>query len=153
MSANEAEVFVQDYLAHAYDPAKAHAYYLRTRKLKGRQKGQGDSDFDKSPDKTRRARAEAIGNNAADALGPQRAAAVQRLADKAKADLANLTQEFRDWVESHPRVTDRERFAKRREMLDRKDDIIRKLKSDVAKISSAASSTTKKPAATEGRHH
>jgi hypothetical protein len=28
-----------DGLQHIYDPAKAHAYYLRTRKLKGRKKG------------------------------------------------------------------------------------------------------------------
>ncbi len=31
-----------------YDPAKARAYYLRTRKLKGRQKGKGTTDHPES---------------------------------------------------------------------------------------------------------
>jgi hypothetical protein len=30
---------IQGALMHAYDPAKAHEYYMRTRKLKGRKKG------------------------------------------------------------------------------------------------------------------
>lgn len=35
-------------LAHLYDPAKAHEYYMRVRKLKGRKPGQGDtSDGDR----------------------------------------------------------------------------------------------------------
>lgn len=34
-----AREFVSDHIAHAYDPAKAHAYYERTKKLKGRQPG------------------------------------------------------------------------------------------------------------------
>lgn len=33
------EFEIQRLLAHAYDPVKAHEYYLRTRKLKGRNKG------------------------------------------------------------------------------------------------------------------
>jgi|tagenome__1003787_1003787.scaffolds.fasta_scaffold20916651_1 hypothetical protein len=32
----------QDSLVHLYDPLQAHEYYLRTRKLKGRQKGSGE---------------------------------------------------------------------------------------------------------------
>lgn len=31
--------FIEDFLQHEYDPVKARAYYLRTRKLKGRTKG------------------------------------------------------------------------------------------------------------------
>lgn len=150
MTSHAGQAFVEDFLAHKYDPVKAHEYYERTKKLKGRKKGSSESE---GSDKTRRARATAIGRNAAADVGPKRTAAIQRLTDKAKDDLAKLTEEFRSWVDSHPKATDRERFAKRREMLDRKDDIIRSLKSDVAKITSAASSTTKKPAATEGRHH
>lgn len=34
--------FVETYLVHEYDPVKAREYYLRTRKLKGRKKGQAD---------------------------------------------------------------------------------------------------------------
>lgn len=36
----------------AYDPAKAHAYYLRTRNLKGRQKGSGQPDGSLPPPAT-----------------------------------------------------------------------------------------------------
>lgn len=31
--------FIDDFLAHVYDPVKAREYYLRTRELKGRKKG------------------------------------------------------------------------------------------------------------------
>jgi len=154
MSTHLGEEFAKDFLAHAYDPRKAHEYYLRTRKLKGRNKGQGDqSNSDMSSTKTRKSRVTAIGSKAAADVGSQRSAAIQRLADQAKEKLSRLTEEFRSWVDSHPKATDKERFAKRREMLDRKDDIIRTLKSDVAKITSAASSKSKTPAATEGRRH
>lgn len=44
-SAPRPEEVIEEILAHArnYDPQKAHAYYLRTRKLKGRQAGQARS--------------------------------------------------------------------------------------------------------------
>lgn len=34
--------FIAHYTSEYYDPAKAHEYYLRTRELKGRQKGVDD---------------------------------------------------------------------------------------------------------------
>lgn len=34
-----AQEFLDNFLAHAYDPVKAREYYLRTRQLKGRKKG------------------------------------------------------------------------------------------------------------------
>lgn len=154
MSTHDGQDFAEAFLAHAYDPVKAHEYYERTKKLKGRKPGSGkQSSNDKAPDKSRRARAGAIATNAAADVGPERSAAIQRLAEQAKEQLSKLTEEFRSWVSSHPKVTDAQRFAKRREMLDRKDDIIRTLKSDVAKITSAASSKKTPKAATEGRHH
>lgn len=148
MDVHKGELFVKDFLSHAYDPQKAHDYYERTKKLKGRKKGQGD----KSSDNTSKGRVTAITNNAAENVGPERSAAIQRLADQAKEQLSRLTEEFRSWVDSHPKATDKERLAKRQEVVNRKNDIIRTLKSDVAKITSAASSKTK-AAATEGRHH
>lgn len=41
-----AEEFIEDFLAHRaeYDPIKAREYYLRTRELKGREKGNADPD-------------------------------------------------------------------------------------------------------------
>jgi hypothetical protein len=154
MSSSDGEEFAKSFLAHAYDPVKAHEYYLRTRKLKGRTPGEGRPSATTPPqERSRRSRATAIGNRAAAQVGTRRSAAIQRLTDKAKDDLATLTEEFRSWVDSHPRVSDSVRQAKRKEMLDRKDDIIRTLKSDVAKITSAASSKSKTTAATEGRQH
>lgn len=41
MRAPEPEVF-QDWVAHVYDPAKAHTYYDAHKKLKGRRRGSGD---------------------------------------------------------------------------------------------------------------
>lgn len=154
MSNEAGEEFAKSFLAHAYDPVKAHEYYLRTRKLKGRKPGEGRTSATAPPaERSRRSRATAIGSRAAAEVGTRRSAAIQRLTDKAKDDLANLTEEFRSWVESNPKAPDQVRFAKRKEMLDRKDDIIRTLKSDVAKITSAASSKSKTVAATEGRQH
>ena len=36
--------FIEDFLEHEYDPVKARAYYLRTRKLKGRKPGSVESE-------------------------------------------------------------------------------------------------------------
>lgn len=56
----DAREFVEDYLAHAYDPVKAKEYYERTKKLKGRKKGaapvatggrQPAGNFSKAPPK------------------------------------------------------------------------------------------------------
>lgn len=140
------EDFVKEFLSHAYDPAKAHAYYERTKQLKGRKSGTTGT----SP--TNQHRANAITSNAAATVGPEKQAAIQRLGEKAKADLENLTQDFRDWISKHPKATLREKVKQKDELINRKNAIINKLKADVAKITSAASST-KTPAATEGRHH
>lgn len=155
MSTHSGEEFAKAFLSHAYDPVKAHEYYLRTRKLKGYKPGDGKQTVEaaSAPERSRRSRATAIGNRATAEVGARRSAEIQRLTDTAKDDLAKLTQEFRSWVASNPRAPDRVRFAKRKEMLDRKDDIIRNLKSDVAKITGAASSKTKTPTVLEGRQH
>lgn len=147
MTNQAGEEFVKGFLAHAYDPAKAHAYYVRTRQLKGRKSGTTGT----SP--TNRHRANAIATAAAAKVGPQRSAAIQQLADKAKEELGRLTQDFRDWVNSHPKATPKEKEKQRDEIINRKNAIIKKLKSDVAKITSAASKKSTPVGGTEGRHH
>lgn len=147
MTSNAGEEFAKGFLSHAYDPAKAHAYYERTKKLKGRKSGTTGT----SP--TNRHRANAIATEAAAKVGPRRTAAIQQLADKAKQDLGRLTEDFRNWVNSHPKATPQEKEKQRDEIINQKNAIIKKLKSDVAKISSAASSKSTPVGGTEGRHH
>jgi hypothetical protein len=146
-------------LSHVYDAAKAHAYYERTKKLKGRKKD-GQSEAPKKDPKagtgegvTNKHRATAIADQAAQDVGPQRAAAIQKLADKAKKEIGMITEDFRDWVNKHPRATTMEKERQRRDALNKKNQVIRKLKEDVAKITSAASSDSTPTAATEGRQH
>lgn len=147
MADPDGEVFAEAFLAHAYDPQKAHEYYERTKKLKGRKSGTTGT----SP--TNRHRATSIATKAAAGVGPKRKAAIERLAAKAKEDLRRLTDDFRSWVESNPKATPREKEMARDEIINQKNAIIKKLKADVAKISSAASSKSTPAAATEGRHH
>jgi hypothetical protein len=143
-----AEDFAFNFLAHKYDADYQKRYYEEHKKLKGRKKG--EADFDKNPPKTRRARVSAIANREADKLGPQRAAAIKKLADDARSQLETLTETFRAWVDAHPKVSDAERWAKRDEMLAKKDQIVKKLKEDVTKFESNTKKTTTAP---EGRHH
>lgn len=42
-------VFIEDYLAHVYDPVKAHEYYERTKKLKGRKRNAGRDGSVRAP--------------------------------------------------------------------------------------------------------
>lgn len=147
MASTIGEEFVKDFLSHAYDPAKAHAYYERTKKLKGRKSGTTGT----SP--TNQHRANAIARTAAATVGPEKQAAIQQLADKAKGELDRMTQDFRDWVNKHPKATPQEKSNQRDELINQKNAIIKKLKADVAKVTSAASSKSTTTAATEGRHH
>lgn len=148
------EVFAEAFLAHAYDPAKAHAYYERTKKLKGRQAGNKPANKGASTSPpTKKHRVAAIATKAAADLGPQRTQAIQKLADDAKNQLADLTEAFRKWVDSHPKATDAERAAKRKAASDEKNKIVSDLRSAVAKVSSATSKKKTPKTATEGRHH
>jgi len=70
-----------------YDPQKAHEYYLRTRKLKGRRKGRGDSY-------TVKTRSGGTRTVSAQELEKQQASAAQRVSE-IKQRLTRLTQELR----------------------------------------------------------
>lgn len=45
------EEFLEDFLAHDYDPIKAHQYYLRTRELKGRDQAADDAPAKREGDR------------------------------------------------------------------------------------------------------
>lgn len=158
---DRADAVIADALSHAYDPAKAHAYYLRVRKLKGRLKGKGEQPQGQGDSKpstgrdgpTNKHRVTAVANKAAADLGPERTAAIQRLANKAKRQLEGLTNDFRDWVNKHPRATPVEKQKQKEEVLAKKNQVVKKLKADVAQITAAASTKSTPSAATEGRHH
>jgi len=160
VSSQAGKEFVESFLAHVYDPVKAHAYYERTKKLKGR-KGPGfkpgpKTDAGKKPSfqtgPTNRQRVNANAANAAAKVGPERAAKIQSLADQAKKELDKITQDFRDWVSKNPRASGREKEAQKVKAVNLKNQVVKKLKADIAKITSVASNKTPS-AATEGRHH
>jgi hypothetical protein len=88
--------------ARPYDPQKAHEYYLRTRKLKGRRKGQGDS----YTIKTRTGGTRTI---SARELSEQKASAAQRVSE-IKQRLTRLNQELRKRMGE---ARERERDAKK----------------------------------------
>lgn len=87
--------FVENFLMHReYDPVKAHEYYMRTRKLKGRKRAaQGEK-----PLLTRRDRLDRIEARTTKALGPKRDAKVKAIADEARAKLTKITQDLERWV-------------------------------------------------------
>lgn len=130
-------------LSHVYDPAKRKAYYEANKQLKGRKKGAANNDPRSSP--TNKQRAASLGNKAASDLGPERAKAVKKLVDKSKEDLGKITDDFRDWIKKNPKATPKEQQAKREVALAQKDKIINGLKTDIGKITMAASERKKSP--------
>jgi hypothetical protein len=148
-----ADQFIENYLAHVYDPVYAREYYLRNRKLKGRKPAKGDSKElpQKQRQVTNKKRVTANVAKAAEDVGPQRAEAIRRLGDRAKRELEKITQDFRDWVDRHPRATSREKEIQRRKAIDLKNQVVKKLKADVAKITQAASQNSTPRGGTEGR--
>lgn len=144
-------------LSHVYDPAKAHAYYEAHKKLQGRQKKGDDkksTDSKSSTGPTRKHRAVALGNKAAENLGPERARAVRRLVNQTKTRLDKLTDEFRTWVSTHPKASVKEKEAQRDVVLGKKDEAIKNFKAEVAKITASSKVKPTTPStATEGRHN
>lgn len=84
---------LQDFLEHAgdYDPAKAHEYYVRTRRLKGRKPGAGGDGGRRSPPTpdTPSGKSPATKTKTQE----ERVAAVQRRLDRLKEVLDRLVEE------------------------------------------------------------
>jgi hypothetical protein len=96
-------------LIHAYDPARAHAYYMRTRKLKGRKRG---SSQDPRTGKTRRQ----IHQDARARQRKELASAIQKLEGK----LRKLEQVIRE--KQHAEASeDRKGKAKKERAAKEKD--------------------------------
>lgn len=160
--ADTLDEFLDKFFAHNYDAEYARQYYLRNRKLKGRDKGQEDQKFDprdKKPPRdkqerdtpTMKGRVNALQDRIGSKLGPQRQRAIEALAEKARAELEGLTEEFRQWVDSHPKAKDEERFAKRADLIKRKDKIVSDLRAAVQQIARQAESTNRVRTGTEPR--
>lgn len=154
MQSDMEEDMHEDELSHVYDPVKRRQYYLRTRKLKGRAKAEAKANppsFQTGP--TNRARANAIGKNATKNLGSDRTRAVRRLVNETKRQLDKLTEDFRSWVDDHPKATPQEKEVQRQKVLAQKNVAIKNLKTAVGKITAEASSKKTPTGGTEGRHH
>jgi hypothetical protein len=96
-------------LVHVYDPAKAHEYYLRTRKLKGRPKGQS---VDPRTGKTR----EKISEDAKAKQRKELAARIQSLSKKLQRLEARIREmEHKEAREDRKSKAKKERAAKERE--------------------------------------
>lgn len=85
----DVDEFIEDFLEHAYNPAKRREYYLRTRKLKGRKSASSESRVINAEKKIARARA------AAKKLPPSRRKAVLKKLIAAQKKLNKLKRSFR----------------------------------------------------------
>lgn len=141
-----------DLLSHIYDPAKAHQYYEAHKKLMGRKKGAANNAPGTGP--SNKQRATSIGRKAKSNLSPEKAKEVRKLVNQVTTQLGKLTDDFRSWINAHPKATSKEKEAQRRVVLSKKNSAIKKLKADVANITSPTSTSGKKTTdGTEGRHH
>lgn len=94
----EVNEFIGEFLEHVYDPKKAHEYYERTKKLKGRKRGTSSTYATRvtAPSANTRTRAAAVATSGGKAPAKKtagadaRVAAIQARLDRLKEVLAEL---------------------------------------------------------------
>jgi hypothetical protein len=110
--------FELDQLMHEYDPVKAHQYYLRTRKLKGRKKGSGvsPSNLQKSFNRAMKSVASKKDSPAKAKQRRELKAVIQRMENKLQKLEALITKKAREEAsENRKSKAKKERAAKEKD--------------------------------------